>query len=287
MRYIDLDLVAERLEAEPLIKDATQARDRIATTTADERKKAIEAEQPSWVAFRALFEEIFGRKCWYTESENPGTDDDIDHFRPKGRLAEDPMHGGYWWEALNWRNFRLSCHRANRLRNNPETQETHGKGDHFPLIVEADRCKAPTDDLEKEAPTLLDPTVPGDPPLLSFNMDGTVAVSPKRQGDLTVEARIDASRVYLHLEWPPIKEGRQKLYRRILTRINDGDAAEERWLQKRDFAGRKALHAAARDLIRLTDHREPYSRAAQIYVRVFRQRSWVEQLVLPHIPEAF
>jgi hypothetical protein len=174
VRFIDLDLVQEALGGGALISAAEQARSRVAiAATEDERDDAIEASRDEWVAFRALFQQLFGAKCWYTECEYPGTDDDIDHYRPKGRVAESPAHGGYWWEALNWRNFRLSSHRANRLRVNPDSGNTHGKGDHFPLIDETVRCLVPADDLEREAPTLLDPTNPMDPPLLTFNIDGT------------------------------------------------------------------------------------------------------------------
>jgi 5-methylcytosine-specific restriction endonuclease McrA len=31
-------------------------------------------------------------KCWYSESKNSGSDKDVDHFRPKNRVDEDPDH---------------------------------------------------------------------------------------------------------------------------------------------------------------------------------------------------
>ena len=112
----------------PLIANAEIAKRAIlSASSAAERRSLIESHRGVWVGFRAHFERIYGRKCWYTESENPGTDDDIDHYRPKGQLAGGRGHTGYWWEALNWQNFRLSCHRANRPRKNPETGDTQGK----------------------------------------------------------------------------------------------------------------------------------------------------------------
>ena len=36
---------------------------------------------------------------------------DVDHFRPKGKIADDPMHGGYWWLAYHLPNLYLSCPR--------------------------------------------------------------------------------------------------------------------------------------------------------------------------------
>lgn len=284
MRFIDLDRVASDPAVQPLIEAAEAARLAIlAEPDPPARRALIKAHRAEWVAFRAHFVRIFGAKCWYTECENPGTDDDVDHFRPKGRLAEVSAHGGYWWDALNWRNFRLSCHRANRLRENPETLATHGKGDHFPLLSEADRCWQPGDDLCRERPALLDPTDPADPPLLTFDPDGTTAVSPLYAGNPDAQRRVDQSRLYLHLDWPRFKEDRQRLYQLIFTRVADGDRAVAR-LDRGEIGAKEALKSIARDLIRYADHSSPYSLAAQSYIQLFRDRTWVKQFVLPHIP---
>ena len=284
MRYIDLDLLVADNDTQQLIETLDAARGAmLATLDSEARDQLIRQNQPNWVAFRTHFERAFGRKCWYTESSNPGTDDDIDHFRPKGRLAEDPDHGGYWWEALNWRNFRLSSHRANRLRKNPETYETLGKGDHFPLLNEEERCSGPSGDLARERPLLLDPTDPADPPLLTFDQDGRVALSSIFSEDDIAKLRFHTSRRYLHLDWPAFREDRQKLYTEVYIKVLDGDRANERFADG-DAAAREPLKAAARDLIRMGNHLRPYSRAAQAYILRFRDRAWVKQIVLPHIP---
>jgi uncharacterized protein (TIGR02646 family) len=286
VRYIDLDLLVGDLEAQPAIDAADLARESILAEPEEEaRDDLIDAHRKNWVAFRAHFERVFGRKCWYIECNNPGTDDDIDHYRPKGRLAEDETHGGYWWEALHWRNFRLSCHRANRLRGNPDTGGTHGKGDHFPLLQEAERCRVPADDIYREHPTLLDPTEPGDPSLLTFDIDGSTAVAPEYENDSDARRRVDDSRVYLHLDWPAFKEERQELYRSVYTKVLDGDRASERF-DRGEHAAKDALKVTARDLIRMTGNKAPYSRAARAYVKAFRDRGWVKQLVIPNIEAA-
>lgn len=283
MRYIDLDLLIGTVEVQPLIDSAEVARRAVLAEHDETRRKAlIAAYRRTWVNFRPHFERVFGAKCWYVECKNPGTDDDIDHYRPKGDLAEDPNHGGYWWEALNWRNFRLSSHRANRLRENPETGATYGKGDHFPLLREEDRCYFPADDLCRERPTLLDPTDPEDPPMLTFDIDGSVALSPDYTDDVDAKRRLEDSRIYLHLDWPPFKEERQAIYRDVYTKVLDGDRAEER-LQQGNHAAKETLKITARDLIRMTKDRAPYSRAARAYVARFRDKLWVKRLVLPHI----
>ena len=285
MRYIDLDLLVGRLDAQPLIEAAEAACHAIYTAKdAATRKVLIKANRERWVAFRPVFQNVFGEKCWYTESCNPGTDDDVDHYRPKGRIAERPGHGGYWWEALHWRNFRLSCHRANRLRENPETGDTHGKGDRFPLLEEKDRWRRPSD-VCREYPALLDPTDPSDPPLLTFEIDGRVAVASAHASDLTAAKRVEISRIYLHLDWPTFVTHRRDVYANVLLKVGDGDRADAAF--RRGEAGAKdTLKAVARDLIRMVQDRATYSRAAVAYIHRFRDRDWVKRYVMPHVPMA-
>lgn len=285
MRFIDLDLLLGRAETQPLIDAAETARQAVRDApNAAARKAMIAANRDKWVAFRPQMQQLFGDKCWYTESKNPGTDDDIDHYRPKSRIADRRGHGGYWWEALHWRNFRLSCHRANRLRRNPDTDETHGKGDRFPLLHEEDRWMVPTS-VCHERPTLLDPTDPADPPILTFDTDGRVALSPLHAGDAHAAKRVEDSRIYLHLDWPQFVTDRRDLYAAILLKVTDGDNADL-GMSRGEASARHTLKSVSRDLIRLTKDNAPYSRAAAAYILRFRDRDWVKKNVLPHIPAA-
>ncbi len=46
-----------------------------------------------WSYFREDFEAIVGKKCWYSESSNIGTNNPIDHFRPKANtLKATPLY---------------------------------------------------------------------------------------------------------------------------------------------------------------------------------------------------
>lgn len=285
MRYINLNLMVGDPEAAPAIEAARQAcAEILAEADPARRDTLIERYRPRWVAFRAHFERVYGEKCWYTECVNPGTDDDIDHYRPKGRVDEDKEHGGYWWEALNWRNFRLSCHRANRLRENPETGDTHGKGAHFPLLNPADRWRDPNTACY-ERPLLLDPVSATDTAFLTFEINGKVALSPRFAEDELAKLRFQESRVYLHLDWPTIRQQRQTLYVDITRRMDDGNTAEAS-LARGDRGARDWLDRVVGSLIELTQPRQPYSRAAQAYIRYYRFHAWVEREVLPHIVNA-
>jgi len=284
MKFIDLDFVLRDAHAQRLIEaaEAVQA-ELLAESDAAKRRKLMRAKRAAWADFRALFERAYGAKCWYTESKNPGTDDDIDHYRPQGGVAEAPDHGGYWWEAFNWRNLRLSCHRANRPRSNPETSTVLGKGNHFPLLDEAHRWCSP-DHFCCEEPALLDPTDPEDPPHLTFDIDGRVAVAPAFATSDTAVRRVEASRELLHLDWPAFVDDRRDLYAVIYRHVLAGDRAERAKLQGEAAAG-EALKTVIRELIRLAGVEQPYSRAAAAYIRRFRDRTWIERVVLSYLPE--
>ncbi|RWX74857.1 hypothetical protein EPK99_23490 [Neorhizobium lilium] len=285
MRYINLNLLVGDPDAAPALAAAEQARlEILAELDPVRRRELVDGHREKWVAFRTHFERIYGEKCWYTECVNPGTDDDIDHFRPKGRIQEDRLHGGYWWEALHWRNFRLSCHRANRLRENPETGNTHGKGDHFPLLDPEQRWRDPSAACH-ELPLLLDPIRAGDAAYVTYDISGKVALSPRYENDEIAKKRFEASRVYLHLDWPSIKGQRQMLYADITRRVDDGNAAAA-GIGRGEVGSRDWLDRVIGGLIDLTQPRQPYSRAAQAYIRRYRFHDWVEREVLPHIVNA-
>jgi 8-oxo-dGTP pyrophosphatase MutT (NUDIX family) len=282
VRFIDLDKLFAYPEALELIDQSEAAcRAIFEETDAQVRRELVTSYRYIWVAFRDVFEDVYGTTCWYTESTNSGTDDDVDHFRPKGRVAEREDHGGYWWLALNWRNFRLSCHRANRRRINPDADETFGKGDYFPVIDEAWRWMTPDDDWA-EAPALLDPTDPGDPPVLTFDQHGYVALSPRYEGDDVALERFEMSRRYLHLDWPSFIHDRRSVYasvRRLVLQGDDLDAAVIRG----EAGAAVSMKAISRQLIDLTTDGKPYARAGAAYVRIFQDRRWLQLYVLPHV----
>ena len=137
--------------------------------------KAIEKARDSKVEFdakvygaetvRVALTALFEGKCCYCEFPITRSDLNVEHFRPKGRVSESPDHPGYYWLAYEWRNLLPSCAFCNQLRTEleawPSTKRTkaRGKADSFPLEVEAHRAYSPSDQLERERPLLLDPTV--------------------------------------------------------------------------------------------------------------------------------
>jgi uncharacterized protein (TIGR02646 family) len=277
MRFINLEELRPRIrELIPALRVAHEAV--MGEMDPDRRAALIHRFQNRWVAFRRPFEEFSHGKCWYLECRNPGTDEDVDHFRPKLGVAEAPEHPGYYWLAFDWTNLRLSCHRANRLRINPETEEVGGKGGHFPLLNEAERAQGPGDDLTQEQPALLDPTNPADPPLLSFRANGEVDLSPEFKDNASAQAKFEASRFCLHLNWPQFRDARVILYNCIERLVDRGEreapVAYDVCMVSAAFAD------VIRDLVTVMDGRAEYSAAARLYVESFKHVWWVRDIVL-------
>lgn len=116
----------------------------------------------------AAINNLFNNKCAYCESSYTATSPtDIEHFRPKGRITDEPTHQGYWWLASTWNNLLPSCILCNREQHNDSFNLTEtgiiqqniksGKYDHFPLAGTY-RAFTETDDLSREDPLLIDPT---------------------------------------------------------------------------------------------------------------------------------
>lgn len=139
------------------------------------RAKIIEDNQ-IWSQVKSELKKLSFGKCWYTESLQIGTDVDVDHFRPKKRVAErcskGDAHPGYWWLAYELSNYRYSCIFANRYRRDVEADVVGGKADCFPIQDEAHRAMGPDADWESEKPLLVDPCKADEVALISFKADG-------------------------------------------------------------------------------------------------------------------
>jgi len=278
MRFIDLEAILPKIRN--LLADLQVAKDAaLAEPNAKRRARIIEDNQQRWTALRQAFEEASFDKCWYTECKSPGADNDIDHFRPKGRVREDRTHPGYYWLAFDWKNMRLSCQRANRPRIAPGAHVAGGKATHFPLLPTGIRARALGDDLALEHPALLDPTEPGDPVLLTFRSNGEIDVSPEFRENAVAVAKVEASRLGLHLNWPKFVEGRLTLYNLVERAVERGRREAPVDFEGWPMAG-EAFKDAIRDLKAYMDPRAEYSAAAKVYVESFRNVWWVNDVVL-------
>jgi uncharacterized protein (TIGR02646 family) len=144
---------------------------------------------------RAALEALFCDKCAYCETKiTGGSDWEVEHFRPKARVAERPDHPGYFWLAYEWSNLYFSCTLCNqRRRDRPRWGDcslagTGGKGDQFPLLDEGGRAMSPSHDLDRERPLLLDPCRDDPDQVLSYNGLGEImAIGDDPRGHATID----------------------------------------------------------------------------------------------------
>jgi len=112
--------------------------------------KPISVDFPShWLPEpRKLLWEHQNHKCCYCERErDEKRESDLEHFRPKAGLQEDPVHYGYWWLAYDWDNYLFSCKACNQEH----------KKNQFPLLDGGIRAMGPADNLLSENPILINP----------------------------------------------------------------------------------------------------------------------------------
>src|SRR5690242_11153758 len=115
MRYIDIQELEEKAKAKAGDWPPKDWQDKARGIT-EELRKAPDSEARSkilnkrnnhiWSKLKQAFRDHFHNKCWYCEARTDRMLGDMDHYRPKGEVAEDSAHPGYWWLAYDWRNFR-------------------------------------------------------------------------------------------------------------------------------------------------------------------------------------
>lgn len=273
MRYIDLNAVIASIPA--AIRNVLYGIDVSMNVKTDAEKEHAAAHgNAHWSPVKQYLENFSNRKCWYTESKNPGCLNDVEHFRPKAKVKDKLGNTDhwYWFLAFDTTNYRLSCHLPNRLNANDVLGETGGKGSKFPLLPGSTRAldKAA---VAAERPLFLDPSVEADTDLLEFLPDGRPVISPHFASNADLAQRVDKSKLFLNLDFSTFNEDREKLYNRVKQLVERGDGYFRH--------GNVALEDVKNDLSALMRPDAEYSKAAECYIRCFRDRKWIEELLFP------
>ncbi len=103
-----------------------------------------------WTAVKRELSEYQNGKCCFCErGRDPNRETDVEHFRPKLSVGDEPApsHNGYWWLAYSWHNLFFVCSECNSIY----------KKNSFPLLNEPDRAFTKDDDITREKPYLLNP----------------------------------------------------------------------------------------------------------------------------------
>jgi hypothetical protein len=205
----------EKLLPEKALEDAEAATQTLEGKAEAERVAYIKGQSKIWKAFKDSLSKMSYGKCWYSESNDPQSFFDIDHFRPKAEAKrdDDTTDPGYPWLAFAWKNFVLAAGRSNRLSTDEEEELVTGKSSWFPLMDGSpkasweDRCEA------TEKPKLLDPTVKSDIDLVEIAADARIEQSRLCMG--TDRLRVDRSIELYGLNLPRLREARARTMREV------------------------------------------------------------------------
>jgi uncharacterized protein (TIGR02646 family) len=241
------------------------------------------ARKKIWRDLSPQLKALHNDKCWYSESKNPSADKDVDHFRPKNRVAEDNAHEGYWWLAFSPQNFRYSSQWCNQRRVDVTSKTSGGKWDHFPIDKDSVRARQESDDVELESPDLLDPTDPQDWRLLSFRVDGH-PVPAKPAGTNDYRRAATSIEIY-HLHCKELVDDRRAVAGRIQRLVQ----SLERLRSKiDDLKIRKVYLDRQIELLEAISPDAEYSAAALAYARseIYTlqrghqvKREWLEEML--------
>lgn len=276
------DLRAEIVEAEA--EALANGRDpEAARKTAITAGLKVPARQRIWQDLNPRLGVITKGKCWYSESRNPTADKNVDHFRPKNRVEEDPTHEGYWWLAFELQNYRYSSQWCNQRRVNDVNGTEGGKRDHFPLAAGSFRARVELDDLDREEPDLLDPIDPHDWKLLTFRPDGSP--TPAREPGTREHDRATISIQVYHLHCSELVVERKAVAGMVQRIVQDLERLRSRIT---DPKMRQLYKRREVDLLRAIDDNSEYSAAALAYARAEiyadragqqEKREWLEEIL--------
>lgn len=269
----------EGAEQQAVIDGSNAKLARKAVITKELKKKS---HTKIWRELAPQLAKLFNKKCWYSESLNPGSDKDVDHFRPKNRVDEDPEHEGYWWLAFNWRNYRYSCQWCNQRRVDAQNKTEGGKWDRFP-VSGTFRANQEIDHWESEDINLLDPIDPDDWKLLTFLPNGEP--KPARPQGTREYERAEISIQVYHLHCQELVRDRKKKATEVRLLVEELDTLI---LKITDPIIRKIYKNRQKDLFRLIDKNSEYSAAALAYARFYVykmerghqvKREWLEEML--------
>lgn len=213
-------------KASTLVAKLKAARDSAA------RNKIIDDNDHLWGELKEWLVGLSHGKCWFSEAKDCFSHWDVEHYRPK-KSAKDrdgTVHGGYWWLAFDWENYRICGNVGNRK-----------KSTSFPLRDGCARVGA-DGDLRYEVPMLLDPTDEDDPVLLFFDFEGHAIAAPHVDDDWET-TRVEYSVECYNLNFPPLMDKRKAVWAECWHRIVE--YKRELGLYKKD-----PTNAVARDRVK-------------------------------------
>lgn len=196
-----------------------------------ERNALIDKNSKHWGKLKPWLEALSGGKCWFSETRQPYSHYDVEHFRPKkeAKGIDGQARDGYWWLAFDYTNFRL-CGNVG----NPK------KGGWFPLRAGSlcssysNRCE------EAESAYLLDPIDDNDVALIAFDEEGKVIPMPGISDWDQQRVHETTKRLKLN-EHVRLTDERRKVWQKVDRLIEEFNAAKERCLRGNNPAAKEQM----------------------------------------------
>lgn len=255
---------------------------KFAAASRKDRNEEIERHAPkTWRALKHKLMDLSKDKCWYCEIRQDRSLGEVDHFRPKGKVFGLPNHPGYWWLAFESTNFRYSCNFCNRRTVDRQTSRTGGKHEQFPIESEATRALKPGDNHDLEKPLLLDPLRPGDPGMLTWQINGDPA--PRFPLNKLWLDKADTSIAVYHLHHYKIRRRRRKIYNDLKLLVKEGDALYGKAALGQTVQ-QESLDRLTSSIIEMIGEAAELSAAANQYLMEFKmedpaKRTWIDAVV--------
>jgi hypothetical protein len=242
-----------------------------------------------WRDLKQRLSQLLEGKCWFCETPVTRSDNAVDHFRPKGRVADaEREHGGYRWLSFEPRNFRFACTFCNSRRVDVEYGTSGGKADRFPLIDEANRVytvdpeKLDYDDLlrtvENERPKILDPCDPNDWRLLGCMRENGHPCATS--DDQEIVERVNESIDVYHLIQDATCKQRHTVSGQFLELVRDAKAAFLD-IDTTSPPSRRRFDQYATAIHRMIRRKAPYSGEMHFLLRGQRSAGhpWIQEVL--------
>ncbi|MFD5512696.1 hypothetical protein ACFWIB_33720 [Streptomyces sp. NPDC127051] len=277
--FIDRQEVVEMLPNDWKAKAKSITDTLLATQSDAARKKLIGENEDLWRSIKGVLAKVSHDKCWYCETADVRSDNAVDHFRPKGRVAGVASHQGYWWLAFDVKNYRFACTFCNSRRHG-DGGTTGGKADHFPLLDGSQRAGGPSVSISIEIPMLLDPCDYVDTTAIWFDETGQVKVNPEVLAvDDNASDRVCISRDIYHLDHVRLIEARKRIFLGVLDMCDRADNALLTYKSTQDPNARTLFRDSINSLKRMKNRDAPYSSVAICAVKGYRNSSPSAKLV--------
>lgn len=198
----------------------------------DARNKIIDDNGALWGQLKEWLLGLSHGKCWFSEAKDCFSHWDVEHYRPKksARDRDGTTHGGYWWLAFDWENYRICGNAGNRK-----------KGTFFPLRDGCARAGV-GGDYRHEVPMLLDPVDEDDPVLLFFDLEGRAVAAP-HVSDAWETTRVGYSVERYNLDSPPLMDKRKTVWAECWNRV-------EEYRRELGLCQKDPTNAVARDRVK-------------------------------------